>query len=108
MTRVDYWHDDATNTHYLSVIGHAGYAQTGQDIVCAGISAVSWALLGFLLNAEGDLEEVSQETENGRVVVLARGNQRIDTAFEMALIGYLQIEKQYPTNVEVNIAAQGG
>ena len=104
MTRVDYWQDDATKTYYLSVVGHAGYASAGNDIVCAGVSAVSYALLGFLLNAEEDLTELSQETEDGRVVVLAQGNDRICTAFEMALIGYLQIEKQYPTHVEVHIA----
>ena len=107
MTRIDYWKDGATGTHYLSVIGHANWAGAGNDIVCAALSAVSYTLLGFLLNAEADTEELSQETESGRVVILCKGNQRIDTAFEMALIGYLQIEKQYPHHVCVN-AATGG
>ena len=108
MTRIDYWHDDATDSHYLSVIGHAGYAKEGSDIVCSAVSAISWTLLGFLHNAEGDIQELSQEVESGRAVVLCKGNGRIDTAFEMALIGYLQIQKQYPTFVEVHIATSGG
>lgn len=102
MTRVDYWHDDGSGIHYLSVLGHAGYASEGKDIVCAAVSAVSWTLLGFLHNAREDIEELSREAESGLVLVLCKGNERIDTAFEMALIGYLQIEQQYPTYVEVN------
>ena len=108
MTAVTYWKDDKTKTHYLRVEGHANWASTGGDIVCAALSAVSYTLLGFLLNASADIEELSQEVDSGRVVILCRGNERIDTAFEMALIGYLQIEKQYPHHVGVHIAAQGG
>ena len=108
MTTVTYWKDETTNAHYLNVDGHAGWASAGNDIVCAALSAVSYTLLGFLLNAGEDIEEISQEVDSGRVVVLCRGNERIDTAFEMALIGYLQIEKQYPHHVGVHIAASGG
>ena len=107
MTEVAYWKDGA-GTHYLSVTGHANWAAAGNDIVCAALSAISYTLLGFLLNAEEDTEELSQETDSGRVVILCKGNQRIDTAFEMALIGYLQIEKQYPHHVRVVNAAIGG
>ena len=106
MTRVDYWRDEASGTHYLSILGHAGYSTEGNDIVCAAVSTVSWTLLGFLLNAGDDIEEITHETEPGTVVVLCKGKERIDTAFEMAIIGYLQIEKQYPAYVAVNIAAK--
>ena len=108
MTRIDYWRDEETGSHCLNVAGHAGYASEGNDIVCAAVSAVSWTLLGFLHNAGDDIEELSQGADSGRVVVICKGNERIDTVFEMALIGYLQIEKQYPTFVEVHTAASGG
>lgn len=108
MTTVTYWQDEASKTHYLRVEGHANWAEAGNDIVCAAISTVSYTLLGFLHNAEEDIDELSAETDEGCVVALCKGNERIDTAFEMAFIGYLQIEKQYPRHVRVVNAATGG
>lgn len=37
---------------FLSLYGHAGYAPSGQDIVCAGVST----LYGTLLRVLGDLD----------------------------------------------------
>ena len=32
----------------ITVSGHAGYAPAGQDIVCAAVSALTYALAGYL------------------------------------------------------------
>lgn len=38
---------------HISIVGHAGYAPAGHDIVCAGVSAVSHAaILGLNAIAE--------------------------------------------------------
>lgn len=37
------WADDLGRIHNFELSGHAGYADEGQDIVCAGVSALSIA-----------------------------------------------------------------
>ncbi len=41
MTRVRFYHDLAGFICGFSVIGHAGQAEKGEDIVCAGLSALT-------------------------------------------------------------------
>ena len=38
----------------LRITGHAGYAPAGQDIVCAAVTILSYALGGMLLRAESE------------------------------------------------------
>lgn len=104
MTRVNYCRDE--ERHKLAVQGHAGYDETGRDIVCAGVSAISYALLGFLYDAGGVIEKA--QTGSGEMVIECERAAGIDSAFHMAMIGYLQIAKKYPQHVDVYIAAQGG
>ena len=42
----------------VTVMGHAGYAPKGQDIVCAAASALVFALIGSLRQEENLLELV--------------------------------------------------
>lgn len=97
MIRVDYTRKG--NYHTLTVHGHAGYDDTGRDIVCAGVSAISYALLGYLHHAGCVVADA--KTESGDLGIACWGGE---AAFDMAMIGYLQIERQYPRNVEVHIA----
>ena len=48
MTTAWYWRKGGR--HHLHISGHAGYAAPGEDIVCAGISAIGYALMGYLRN----------------------------------------------------------
>ena len=79
--------------------GHAGQAETGQDIVCAGASAILYALV-YGLDQIGALDEcdlesgkamVSAETgEDGEPTPEARGMLR------MAVAGLDLITGKYP------------
>ena len=92
--------------HRLAVDGHAGYAEHGRDIVCAGVSAISFALLGYLQQCGAEAAEISGVS--GSLTIDCRGGERVAGAFDMALCGWLQIAKNYPHCLEVYIAAQGG
>jgi uncharacterized protein YsxB (DUF464 family) len=102
--RVNYLREGSR--HRLSVTGHAGYATHGNDIVCAGVSSISYALLGYLHNIECEIAQAS--TESGDMMLDVRGDRMTDGAFDMALVGYLQIAKKYPQHVDVYIASPGG
>lgn len=104
MIRINY--DRTGNRHRLSVKGHAGYAAHGDDIVCAGVSGISYALLGYLHHAGCDIEEA--RADSGDLLIDCSGNELIAAAFDMAMVGYLQIHKKYPQHVDVYIASTGG
>ena len=103
MIRVNYLR--VGDTHTLSVQGHAGWSQHGNDIVCSGVSAISFALLGYLHHAGGDIADT--QTDSGYLHVVCSGGELIAGAFDMAVIGYLQIAKKYPQCVDVHIVAHG-
>lgn len=89
----------AEQPHELKITGHADY-NSGQDIVCAGVSAITYALLQYL-------EDRGIQTDAGRKgasVICSEDNKEVRTAFEMALTGYQMIAEEYPDNVRVTIA----
>ena len=91
--------------HRLEITGHAQHGPAGQDIVCAGVSAISWALLGYL-DGRGLLEDAW--ADKGAMLLYIRDGDRAQAAIEMAMTGYQQLKEKYPQNVEVIYAAQGG
>lgn len=75
--------------------GHA----TGSEKVCAGVSAVIYALAGWVNNyAEA---EVRIELESGDALITFRGGSEAEAAFDMALIGLKQIQLAEPDKVSV-------
>lgn len=94
----------------LSIQGHAGYSDNGNDIVCAGVSAIAFTLMGFLQNNKDDIGNISAQFLSGDLKVKCKsGGERIKTAFDMALIGLQQIAHKYPKHVKVTIdPATGG
>jgi uncharacterized protein YsxB (DUF464 family) len=84
--------------------GHAGF-NPGNDIVCAAVSALGFALIGSLRNISG-ISFRKFQAENGIDLAINpfidKGNQRIaDTVFMTVYIGLKQIEKAYPEHVQV-------
>lgn len=57
----------------LTVEGHAGYAEYGKDIVCAGVSAVTLGGLNNLTNPES----FELKTDNGLVNIRVKDNTLI-------------------------------
>lgn len=91
----------------LYMIEFCGHA-TGSPETCAGISAIMFSLEGFLLNHEEDLtEHMSRipEDNTDAVTFIRFGTQSdfVHGAFEMALIGLLQIQETYPEYCKVTI-----
>lgn len=48
MIKIIVFVDKKKNIHGLTVSGHAGYSKKGEDIVCAGVSALTYTLINGL------------------------------------------------------------
>ena len=98
MIRIEYARKRGENRLYVT--GHAGYAEHGQDIVCAGVSGITYALCGWLCK---HVQGAEISLGEGKTFILTRQNANIDTAFEVALSGYSLIAAKYPEHVSLTI-----
>lgn len=84
--------------HRLEITGHSGYAPHGQDIVCAGVSAIAYALCGYLAES-GAL--CRKKVCSGDLVCCCARSVQSDAAYEMALNGFEQIANSYAGYVAI-------
>lgn len=82
----------------ITVEGHAGAAPKGEDLVCAAVSMLVYALEDMLhLYGEG----LETELTEGRYVVNGQGNCKAETAIEMFTNGVVDLSVHYPDNVKL-------
>lgn len=93
------------NGHELQIRGHANY-NAGADIVCAGVSAIAYTLLGYLENHQEEIDEIEGPAASaGDLYVACTGGETIANGFEMAAIGLAQMAQKYPDNISIHISA---
>lgn len=99
MVRARYTVED--NTHTLVVLGHANYSECGTDIVCAGVSSLIQALIGWIEENYYKAECISVDTKDSEVIVSCEGGEDVATAFQVVTIGLTQIADSYPDYVQI-------
>jgi len=107
MIRVSAVRDAGGKFTAMEVSGHAGFADYGEDIVCAGVSAlVETCILGLenicgftprILKEEGFL---SLEIPGS---IPADSRKKADIIIETILLGLKDISKSYPKHIHVKI-----
>lgn len=85
----------ANGVHRIECIGHA----TGSEKVCAAVSGLMYALIGFIGN-QPELEDIIHECkiESGHSLVAFEGHNE---AFEVVRTGLLQIAHTYPEYLKI-------
>ncbi|MBE7025044.1 MAG: ribosomal-processing cysteine protease Prp [Ruminococcaceae bacterium] len=91
------------DTHTLAVSGHANFAEYGKDIVCAGVSALVQALMGWCEENYDKVSRISVDNEAGEVIISCNGEEDISAVFYMTAIGLEQIANRYPGHVQIDI-----
>lgn len=81
---------------FVKAKGHANYAPTGQDIVCAGVSALICSL-GLYAEANGQ----EYNTGEGCASIKLRQNKANRAVVEAVKLGLWDIAKQYPKYVKI-------
>lgn len=79
--------------------GHANTAPAGQDIVCAGVSALVGAalqMLDWMINEQDQVKGLIDAT-----VVNSDYDERLDAVILMLYYGLLNIQQQYPDHLRV-------
>lgn len=83
----------------MTVKDHA----TGSPLVCAGASAIVWALAGWLKNHPP--AQAVLNLRAGDAFLQCTRTAETQAAFELATVGLEQLEKTYPELVKVEVVA---
>lgn len=85
----------------ISVSGHAGYANPGQDIVCAAISGLVLALHAWLIRHE-ELTRLANR-QDGEAVFRFSACPESCAVYEMFWCGAASIAAEYPQFVSLEV-----
>ncbi|WP_370813920.1 ribosomal-processing cysteine protease Prp [Butyricicoccus pullicaecorum] len=83
----------------LHVAGHAGYANKGQDIVCAAVSTLVNTLAGAL--AAFDCRGFRAKLQPGDARITCAASGATDVLFYAAVIGLAQLQNTYPNYIQM-------
>ena len=93
--------------------GHAGGGPAGQDIICAGISVLTQALLNVLTDEEeAGRIELEWYMKPGEIELQAMPtsayHQRVKDYYHMAVTGLKDMAEQYPQNIRMTEGQKDG
>lgn len=104
-------HDRKARVYTLDMSGHAGYAERGKDIVCAGCSTLAYAaystLVGFADCGHCTLDEArtGADAEFGITATAAEGvsDALVMTIFSVLARGLEALAQEYPEHVSLQL-----
>ncbi len=84
----------------IEISGHAGYAELGKDIVCAGVTALTQTLIQSIENLTDD--KIEYRISPGKVEV-EYGNlsEKSKTLVDSFFVGICLIAEEFPEYVKV-------
>ncbi len=84
----------------IAVRGHAGYAAAGQDIVCAGVTALTRSLIKSIEDLTVD--RIEYEISPGRAdIKYGNLSEKAKTLIDSFFVGILMIADEFPDYVRV-------
>lgn len=85
----------------ITVVGHAGYAPAGLDIVCASVSLLIQTLIKSIEDLTKD--EIEYEILSGRADInFGSLSEKSKTLMDSFLIGIRMVADEYPDHVSVS------
>lgn len=90
------------NDHWFNLKGHAGYANSGSDIVCAGVSAIFIALCDKVSDMAMKRQCTYGYMDDGETRKLhIHSISGVDDIIDMANRGFQFIAEEYPDYVKI-------
>lgn len=88
----------------LTVSGHANYAVSGKDIVCAAVSTLAQVFVSSVEKLTNDeMECIISEKDGFLDIEYKELSEKSNTLLASFFIGVEMIAEEYPENVKVNL-----
>ncbi|WP_416326091.1 ribosomal-processing cysteine protease Prp [[Eubacterium] hominis] len=100
MVKVTVLHQHQKIVH-MTICGHAGYADKGQDLVCAGVSSIAIGMMNALDQMEPDTCDLSMKDADVEIQVnkVTEGNQLL---LRGMIIQLQTLKETYKKYVQIN------
>ena len=84
----------------IEISGHAGYAEPGKDIVCAGVTALTQTLIQSIENLTDD--KIEYRISPGKAEIEYRNlSEKSKTLVDSFFVGIRLIAEEFPEYVKV-------
>lgn len=105
MIRASFYLDSNQRITAFQLTGHADAGPYGQDIVCAGVSALSISIINGLSNVIHTHPKIESDDQNGGFLKVTNLELNHDSQvlLKTLLEGCLDIQESYPNNIEVKM-----
>jgi len=87
------------NINKICILGHAGYADYGKDIVCAGVSTVVTTTVNAIEMFDKNYISYEQKKDNFEIVILVH-NEIVDNLVNNMINMLKDLEEDYPKNIK--------
>lgn len=91
----------------IHIYGHAQFDDYGKDIVCAGISMLTFTVINQIYKIEKEIGNTKLKEskvlieENDITLINHTNNDKINLLFDTLLTGFTQTEQEYPDFVKI-------
>lgn len=109
MIYVDIKKDTSGLITLFTMEGHAGFDDSGKDLVCAGASAVSFGSLNAVMALTGITPEIDQGEDGGLLScrvpdgLPADKRDQVQLLLEGMVVSLQTIEEEYGQYIQINI-----
>ena len=104
MTRCEFFTEDDRITGF-TISGHSGYAEAGQDIICAAISAVVTMAEATINDVCGAKAKVRVKEDDARITLTLPATCEEEESIQAVLAGLMvylcTLRDEYPDYIEV-------
>ena len=104
MTKVEFFNQDG-RINGFSVAGHSGYAEAGEDIVCAAVSTAVTFAECTIHDVLGERTKSKVNEEEARVTLMLPATCEDEEAVQAVLTGLMltlcKLRDEYPEYIEV-------
>lgn len=94
------------DVYHVKAMGHANYAPEGQDVVCAGVSALLDSLAVYVHRSD-QVRDVEDQHADGWYYLVWRGTEASGQAYKLTMLGLMCIARQFPEHVRVMCSLGG-
>ncbi|MCR5721935.1 MAG: ribosomal-processing cysteine protease Prp [Lachnospiraceae bacterium] len=98
MTRIIFYRDSNDKLTGFECKGHAGYAEAGEDIVCAAISILTINFVNSVELLTDSFPEVVEDSDKGylKVTIKEYDKDDVQLLFNSLSLGLDNIREEYP------------
>ena len=84
----------------ISILGHANFAEYGQDIVCASVSSIIMTSVESVAAINSEAIDIKQELDKLEIIINSH-DDITDKLINTMLTLLSELEKKYPKNIKI-------